>query len=63
MGVPIIELIHPDDARLATEAWNEVVAGTDVDAVTIRLGRLGGGFAWSATMMASSASCSGRHAT
>jgi PAS domain S-box-containing protein len=46
VGVPILELIHPDDAALATEAWNEVVAGTDVDAVTIRLGRLGGGFVW-----------------
>jgi PAS domain S-box-containing protein len=45
-GTPIIELLHPDDARLATEAWNEVAAGTDVDAVTIRLRRAGGSFAW-----------------
>ena len=45
-GVPILDLIHPDDARLATEAWNEVVAGTDVDAVTIRLRRAGGSHAW-----------------
>src|SRR5437763_7919670 len=45
-GVQIIELIHRDDARLATEAWNEVAAGTDVDAVTIRLRRAGGSFAW-----------------
>ena len=45
-GVPIIELLHPDDAHLATEAWNEVVAGTDVDAVTIRLRRSGDGYAW-----------------
>ncbi len=45
-GMPVIELIHPDDARLATEAWNEVVAGTDVDAVTVRLSRAGGGYPW-----------------
>jgi PAS domain S-box-containing protein len=44
--VPVIELIHPDDARLATEAWNEVVAGTDVDAVTVRLTRADGNHAW-----------------
>jgi len=44
--VPIIELLHRDDARLATEAWNEVASGTDVDAVTIRLRREGGSFAW-----------------
>src|SRR5207244_301187 len=46
VGVPVIELIHPDDARLATDAWNEVVAGTDVDAVTVRLSRAGGSYAW-----------------
>jgi PAS domain S-box-containing protein len=45
-GVAILELLHPDDARLATEAWNEVAAGTDVDAVTIRLLRAGGSYAW-----------------
>jgi PAS domain S-box-containing protein len=45
-GVQIGELLHPDDAGLANEAWNEVVAGTDVDAVTIRLRRGGGSFAW-----------------
>jgi len=44
--MPVIELIHPDDARLATEAWNEVVAGTDVDAVTVRLCRADGSHAW-----------------
>jgi PAS domain S-box-containing protein len=44
--VPIIDLLHPDDARLATEAWNEVAAGTDVDAVTIRLRRAAGSYAW-----------------
>jgi signal transduction histidine kinase/GAF domain-containing protein len=42
----VIELIHPDDAETATEAWNEVVAGADVTAVTIRLRRAGGSFAW-----------------
>jgi PAS domain S-box-containing protein len=42
----VLELIHPDDARLATEAWNEVAAGTDVDAVTIRLRRASGSYAW-----------------
>jgi PAS domain S-box-containing protein len=45
-GMPILDLIHRDDAHLATEAWNEVVAGTDVDAVTIRLSRAGGSYAW-----------------
>ena len=45
-GVAVLELIHPDDAALATEAWNEVAAGTDVDAVTIRLRRAGGSYAW-----------------
>ena len=44
--MPIGELLHPDDAGLANEAWNEVAAGTDVDAVTIRLRRGGGSFAW-----------------
>ena len=43
---PVIELIHPDDARRATEAWNEVAAGTDVDAVTVRLRRASGAIAW-----------------
>jgi len=45
-GIPVLELIHPDDAALATEAWEEVAAGTDVDAVTIRLRRSGGSYAW-----------------
>ena len=45
-GVPIVELLHPDDVRLATEAWNEVASGTDVDAVTVRLCRAGGSYAW-----------------
>jgi PAS domain S-box-containing protein len=44
--VPILELLHPDDARLATEAWNEVADGTDVDSVTIRLRRANGDHAW-----------------
>ena len=42
----MLELIHPDDAERATEAWNEVASGTDVDAVTIRLRRAAGGYAW-----------------
>jgi PAS domain S-box-containing protein len=45
-GVEVLELIHPDDAELATEAWYEVAAGTDVDSVTVRLRRAAGGFAW-----------------
>src|SRR5262249_13342994 len=45
-GAPVIEFIHPDDAALATEAWNEVASGTDVDAVTVRLRRAGGSYAW-----------------
>jgi PAS domain S-box-containing protein len=45
-GVEVLELIHPDDAELATGAWNEVASGTDVDAVTVRLRRAGGGFGW-----------------
>jgi PAS domain S-box-containing protein len=44
--VAIVELLHPDDAQLATEAWNEVAAGTDVDAVTIRLRRAEDSYAW-----------------
>ena len=42
----MLELIHPDDAGLATEAWNEVASGTDVDAVTIRLRRSSGTYGW-----------------
>jgi PAS domain S-box-containing protein len=45
-GVEVLELIHPDDAERATEAWNEVASGTNVDAVTIRLSRAAGGYAW-----------------
>ena len=45
-GIAVLELIHPDDAALATEAWNEVASGTDVDAVTIRLRRAAGSYAW-----------------
>ena len=42
----MLELIHPDDAGPATEAWDEVASGTDVDAVTIRLRRAGGSYDW-----------------
>jgi PAS domain S-box-containing protein len=45
-GVPVVELIHPDDLEPATAAWNEVASGTDVDAVTVRLRRAGGSYAW-----------------
>jgi signal transduction histidine kinase len=44
--VAVLELIHPDDARSATEAWNEVADGTDLDAVTVRLRRANGSYAW-----------------
>jgi PAS domain S-box-containing protein len=44
--VSVIELIHPDDVAPATEAWNEVASGTDVGAVTVRLRRAGGSYAW-----------------
>ena len=42
----VLELIHHQDRRLATEAWNEVADGTDVDAVTVRLRRASGSYAW-----------------
>jgi PAS domain S-box-containing protein len=45
-GVPVLDLIHPDDRDTATAAWDEVAAGTDVDAVTIRLRRASGSYAW-----------------
>jgi PAS domain S-box-containing protein len=45
-GLAVLELIHPDDAELATEAWNEVASGTDLDAVTIRLRRSSGSYGW-----------------
>jgi signal transduction histidine kinase len=44
--VQVLELIYPDDRRLATQAWNEVADGTDVDAVTVRLRRANGSYAW-----------------
>ena len=44
--MPVLELIHPADARLATEAWNEVADGTNLDAVTVRLRRESGSYAW-----------------
>ena len=46
VGRPVLELIHPDDAVLATDAWNEAASGTDVDAVTIRLLRANGSYGW-----------------
>jgi PAS domain S-box-containing protein len=46
VGVPVLDVIHPDDAAKATSAWMEVASGTDVDAVTIRLRREGGSYGW-----------------
>jgi PAS domain S-box-containing protein len=46
VGVPVLDVIHPDDAAKATSAWMEVASGTDVDAVTIRLRRENGSFGW-----------------
>src|SRR6266516_3966789 len=46
VGVPVLDVIHPDDAAKATSAWMEVASGTDVDAVTIRLRRESGSFGW-----------------
>ena len=45
-GLPVLDVIHPDDAGKATSAWNEVTSGTDVDAVTVRLRRADGSYAW-----------------
>jgi PAS domain S-box-containing protein len=45
-GIGVLDVIHPDDSGVATEAWNEVASGTDVDSVTIRLRRAAGGYAW-----------------
>ena len=46
VGVPVLDVIHPDDSAKATSAWMEVASGTDVDAVTIRLRRGNGSFGW-----------------
>src|SRR5438309_3843474 len=46
VGVPVLDVIHPDDAAKATSAWMEVASGTDVDSVTIRLRRESGSFGW-----------------
>jgi PAS domain S-box-containing protein len=45
-GREVLELIHHDDRDVAIAAWDRVAAGTDVDAVTIRLRRESGSFAW-----------------
>jgi PAS domain S-box-containing protein len=44
-GVQLLELIHPEDAGLATEAWNRVASGEDVDRVSIRVRRASGSYA------------------
>jgi PAS domain S-box-containing protein len=46
VGVPVLDVIHPDDAGKATSAWNEVTSGTDVDGVTIRIRRENGSYGW-----------------
>jgi PAS domain S-box-containing protein len=46
VGIPVLDVIHPDDASKATSAWMEVASGTDVDAVIIRLRRGNGSFGW-----------------
>jgi PAS domain S-box-containing protein len=46
VGVPVLDVIHPDDSAKATSAWMEVASGTDVDAVTIRLRRGDRSFGW-----------------
>ncbi len=45
-GTPILELIHPDDEGVAIAAWERVAAGTDLDALTLRIRRANGTFAW-----------------
>ncbi|HLX32388.1 MAG TPA: ATP-binding protein [Gaiellaceae bacterium] len=45
-GVSVLELIHPDDRGVATAAWDRVVSGPDVDAVTLRLRRPSGAYVW-----------------
>jgi PAS domain S-box-containing protein len=46
VGVPVLDVIHPDDGAKATSAWMEVASGTDVDAVTIRLQRKDASYGW-----------------
>src|SRR5262249_26879764 len=46
VGLSVLEVIHPDDARKATSAWNQVTSGTAVAAVIVRLRRADGSFAW-----------------
>jgi PAS domain S-box-containing protein len=45
-GTPLLELVHPDDAAAAAAAIAEVVAGADLDAVTVRLRRSDGSWSW-----------------
>ncbi len=45
-ATPVLELVHPEDARAATDAWERVAAGSAVDAVVIRLRKASGDFAW-----------------
>ena len=45
-GVSIWDLYHPDDRPVAAEAGTALRAGSNVDAVTIRLRRADGAYAW-----------------
>jgi PAS domain S-box-containing protein len=45
-GTSVMELIHPNDRRVAATAWEQVTGGPDVDAVMVRVMRASGGFGW-----------------
>jgi PAS domain S-box-containing protein len=45
-GVPLLELIHPEDAGRATAAWERAALGEDVDAVALRVRRPSGAYLW-----------------
>ena len=45
-GTSVIELIHPEDAGIATAAWEKVAGGADVDAVIVRVKRASGSYGW-----------------
>ena len=46
VGVPVLELIHPEDAAPATAAWERAASGEDVEAVAIRVRRASGSYVW-----------------
>jgi PAS domain S-box-containing protein len=45
-GTPELELVHPDDTPAAAAALAAVVDGAELDAVTLRLRRADGSWAW-----------------